>query len=100
MKVFPAHPGKILITDMHTKLTHEADASQSSDRAKFVYLDSNGVEVDSPEEAAERVPVVEVQMIPTDGRGVSVSREEAKQIRVLEFGPSHRPLRSTAMVKG
>jgi hypothetical protein len=93
---FPEHPGQIKIVDLFrgtSKMTPIADVPESR---RFVYL-KNGIETHDPSEATERVPIVEVRMLSLDERGNLVAPEIAYKVRIDEFGPDNRPLRSTIM---
>ena len=72
-------------------------AEDVPERRRFVYLDDQGREVDSPEDAIDRIPIVEVRLTPTDGKGNLVPKDRAQLIRITEFGPERRRLRTTTM---
>jgi hypothetical protein len=95
---FPPHPGTIRTISEYDGSVEMTKADDASDGIKFVYLDKNGIEVDSAEAASERIPIVEVRIISTDGNGNPVPRDKAKLIRLLEYGPGGRLLRSATMV--
>jgi hypothetical protein len=97
---FPPHPGKIKMVDLSTGTAKEVPFEEVSERSRFVYLDKTGAETSDPEKAVDRVPIVLVEMMPTDGKGNLVPRNEAQLIRIYEFGPDRRPLRSTTLVPG
>jgi hypothetical protein len=96
---FPPHPGIIRMVDMYDKSVRELRASEAPERVRFVYIDKDGREVDANQNPVERIPVVEVQMIPLDRNGNIVPKETATTIRRKEFGPDHRPLRSSTLSK-
>ena len=98
MKQFAPHPGTIRKIDDSDGSVRLTKAEDTPDEHRFVLLDKKGVEVDDPEKAAERVPIVEVRMTPTDGKGNFVPKEKAQMIRIKEYGPEGRLLRSTTMV--
>jgi hypothetical protein len=98
MKPFPPHPGTIRMMDEFDHSVELVKAETVPDRHRFVYLNDKGIEVDSAEQAAERIPIVEVRMVPTDGKGNLVPKDKAQMIRITEFGPEGRRLRSTTMV--
>lgn len=91
------HPGEIKMIDEYDDSVEVQRASETPERHRFVYLDGRGIEVESPDESVERIPIVEVRMTPTDGEGNLVPRDRAKLIRIKEFGPEHRLLRTTTM---
>lgn len=95
---FPPHPGTIKMVDLSTGTAKEVPYEQAPERSRFVYLNKDGSEASDPEKAVERVPIVLVEMMPTDGHGHLVPRDEATMIRIQEFGPNRRPLRSTTLV--
>jgi hypothetical protein len=97
MKQFPPHPGTIRTIDEYDGSERISKAEETPERHRFVYLDGKGREVDSAEDAAERIPIVEVRMTPTDGKGNLVPKDRAQLIRIVEFGPEGRRLRSTTM---
>jgi hypothetical protein len=97
MKQFAQHPGTIRMIDESDGSVHVMKAEDAPERRRFVYLDDHGREVDSAEEAFERIPIVEVRMTPTDGKGNLVPKDRAQLIRITEFGPEGRRLRSTTM---
>ena len=92
-----AHPGQIRMVDMFTKEAKEVPASDAPERQRFVYL-KDGVEVSNAGQATERVPIVEVEMYPLDANGNLIAKEHAATIRIREYGPSHRLLRTTTMI--
>ena len=86
--------------DDDTRETRMVKADEVPLRRRFVYLDKTGKELDPADpNAAERIPIVEVRMTPTDGDGHIVPRTQAKLIRIKESGPDNRILRSTTMRK-
>jgi hypothetical protein len=97
MKQFAPHPGTIRMIDESDGSVRTVKADDVPERRRFVYLNKDGVEVDSAEEAVERIPIVEVRMTPTDGKGNLVAKDHAQLIRIKEFGPGNRLLRSTTM---
>jgi hypothetical protein len=97
MKNFATHPGTI-------RIINEADASiqilravEAPERQQFVYFDRVGLEVGTAELATERVPIEEVRMTPTDGKGNLVAKERAVLVRIKEYGAGQRLLRTTTM---
>lgn len=74
-------------------------AEDVPERHRFVYLGNDGGEVDSVDDAVERIPIIEVRMTPTDGEGHLVPKDRARMIRIKEFGPHGRLLRTTTMTK-
>jgi hypothetical protein len=97
MKQFAPHPGTIRMIDESDGSVRIVKAEEAPERRRFVYLDKDGGEIDSAEKAVERIPIIEVRMTPTDGKGNLVPKERAHQIRIKEFGPEGRLLRSTTM---
>jgi len=97
VKQFPPHPGSIKMIDKFANSSRTERAEEVPERHRFVYMDKDGREVDSVEEAVERIPIVEVQMISTDGDGNLVAKDRAQLIRIKELGPERRLLRSTTM---
>lgn len=55
--------------------------------------------VNSPEEADEIVPIVEVRRLTLDAQGDLVPSESAVSVRIEEFGPGGRPVKWTLMVR-
>lgn len=98
MMQFAPHPGTIRMVEESDGSVRIVRAEDVPERRRFVYLDKNGREVDSAEEAVERIPIVEVRMTSTDGRGNLVPKDRAQLIRIKEFGPEGRLLRSTTMI--
>ncbi len=97
MKQFAPHPGTIRMIDEFDGSVRIVKAEDVPERRRFVYLDDHGREVDTAEEAVERIPIVEVRMTPTDGKGNLVPKDRAQLIRIAEFGPEGRRLRTTTM---
>lgn len=95
---FPPHPGKIKMVDLSSGKSWEVPVADVPERQRFVYL-RDDVETSDPDEATERVPIVEIQMLPLDANGNVVPKDKAVTIRIKEIGPDQRPLRSTSMVK-
>lgn len=95
---FPSHPGKIKVVDLSTNISRDVPFEEVPERGRFVYLKS-GLETADPLDATERVPIVEVEMLPLDRNGNIVSKDKATTIRIKEFGPNKRPLRNSTMVK-
>lgn len=85
--------------DMYDKSVRELPASEAPERVRFVYLDKDGREVNANQNPVDRIPVVEVHMIPLDEKGNIVPKERATVIRRKEFGPDHQPLRSSTLTK-
>ena len=86
------------MVNMFTHTVHSVDASEVPDRNKFVYLKGR-VETHDPKEATERIPIVEVRMVPLDRNGSLVSADDAYEVRITEIGPNGRVLRSSLMIK-
>lgn len=100
MSYFMPHPGTIRMIDDDNQSVRIVKADDVPLRRRFVFLDKSGNEVEADDKSAvERIPIVEVQMTPTDGDGHVVPREQARLIRIKEFGPEKRPLRSVTMTK-
>lgn len=97
MTKFAPHPGTIRMIDESDGSVRIVQADETPERHKFVYLDKDGREVSSSGEAVERVPIVEVQMTASDGKGNPVPKDRAQIIRIKEFGPDRRLLRTTTM---
>lgn len=95
---FPEHPGTIVMVDRFYGTAREVPASEVPEPERFVYL-QDGVETDDPAAATERLPIVRVETIPTDGAGHLVPPESAATIRRMEFGPGRRALRSSLLVR-
>jgi hypothetical protein len=93
---FPEHPGQIRIVDLFRGTSKMAPIADVPESRRFVYL-KNGIETHDPSEATERVPIVEVRMLSLNERGNLVAPEIAYKVRIDEFGPDNRPLRSTIM---
>jgi len=92
------HPGMVRMANKYDESVEEIPIAEVPEDKRFVFL-KDDVEVFNAEEATEIVPIVEVRMSPLDDRGNLVSVENAKTIRIQEFGPDGRPLRLTIMVK-
>jgi len=99
MTQFAPHPGTIWMIDESDGSVRSVKADEVPERHRFVYLDKNGKETDSVEHAVERIPIVEVRMTSTDGNGSLVPKDRAQLIRIKEFGPKKRLLRSTTMTQ-
>ena len=97
VKQFAPHPGTIRMIDESDGSVRVVKAEDAPERQQFVYLDKDGREVDSAAEAVDRIPVVEVRLAPTDGKGNLVPKDRAELIRIREFGPAGRLLRNTTM---
>ena len=97
MKQFTLHPGTIRMIDTYDGSVRVVKADETPELHRFVYLDEAGIEVSSASQALERVPIVEVQMTPTDEEGNLVPKDRAQLIRIKEFGAKQRLLRSTTM---
>lgn len=98
MEKMPAHPGQIKMIEEYDGSVRLINVETVPDRQRFVYFDANGMEVDSLDKAASRVPIVEVRMLSTDGQGNLVPKSRAKKLRILEMGPDQKVLRSTVLV--
>lgn len=97
MKQFPPHPGKISMIDESDNSVRTVSSEDVPENHRFVYLDKDGKETSSVEDAAQRIPIVEVRMTPTDGNGKLVPKDHAQLIRIKEYGPEKRLLRTTTM---
>jgi hypothetical protein len=97
MTKFAPHPGTIRMIDESDGSVRIVQADKTPERHRFVYFDKAGIEVDPTEEAVERIPIIEVRMTPTDGKGNLVPKDRAQVVRIKEFGPEKRLLRSTTM---
>jgi hypothetical protein len=86
------------MVDLSTGTAREVPFLEAPERQRFVYL-KDGVETSNVDVATERIPIVEVQMMPLDKLGNIVPKEKAALIRIKEFGPNKRPLRSSTLVK-
>ena len=95
---FPPHPGKIKMVDLSTGSEKDVPYEQAPDHSRFVYLDKNGAETFDLKQAVERIPIVLVEMMPVDDHGNLTQRDKAKMLRIEEFGPERRPLRSTTLL--
>jgi hypothetical protein len=96
MTRFPEHPGTLHVLDVFSQMSTVVPLAEVPESRQFVYL-KEGVETHDPAAATERVPVVEVHLISVDGSGKLVPAGQAATIRIKEFGPDHRPLRSTIL---
>lgn len=96
---FPDHPGIIRMIDMQDKSVRELSASDAPESVRFAYINKEGKEVEASQNPVERVPIVEIHFIPLDSKGNIVPKDRATVIRRKEFGPDHRPLRSSTMTK-
>jgi hypothetical protein len=96
MSRFPDHPGTVRVLDVSGQTSKDTPVAEMPESQRFVYL-KDGVTTYDPDEATERVPVVEVHLIGMDEQGNPVPAEQARTIRKKEFGPGHRPLRSTTL---
>ena len=96
MKPFPDHPGEIKMVDFFHQTSKTVLIEDVPENRRFVYL-KNGVETHDPDESTERVPILEVHMLSLDKTGNLVSPDIANMVRIGEFGPDMRPLRSTSM---
>jgi len=96
--ILTSHPGKIKFVDLFTNTSWDVPVEDIPDRNRFVYL-KNGTETANQDDATERVPIVEVEMLPLDKEGNLVSKDKATTIQIREFGPNRQPLRSSTMVK-
>lgn len=96
---FAPHPGSIRMVEVQTDTSRDVPVDEVPEERQFVYLTKDGVETSDPEEATERVPVVEVRMISVDARGNLVPKESATKLVIYEIGPDDRPLRHTTMIR-
>jgi hypothetical protein len=95
---FAPHPGTIKMVDLSTGTTREVPYQSAPERSRFVYLDKTGAETSNPEQAVERIPIVLVERMPLDAHGNLARGKDVARVRILEFGPDRRPLRSTTLV--
>ena len=95
----PAHPGTITMRDMFKQTEQIVPYESVPKNQQFVYLTKDGIETFNLNEAVERIPIVEVEMLSLDAKGNLVPSETAKTLRIKSFGPDRRPLRSTVMRK-
>jgi hypothetical protein len=98
MTPFPDHPGTIRVVDVFRRTSQDSLVAGFPAAGWFVYL-KDGVETDDPDLATERVPVVEVHVIGVGPKGNLVPTERALTVRVEEFGPGRRPLRTTTVCR-
>lgn len=95
----PAHPGEIRMVDAYDKSIRLVSAAEVPNRQKFVMLDKQGVETSDPQLAVQYLPIVMARVLRLDAKGDLVPADRATQIRILEYGPDDRLLRSTLMLK-
>jgi hypothetical protein len=93
---FPEHPGTLRVLNFFHNSSTVTPVDEFPESKRFVYL-KDGVETDDQAEATERVPIVEMHLISLDATGKLVPSDQAATIRIKEFGPDHRPLRSTTL---
>lgn len=96
MPQFLPHPGKIKVVEFFSKTTEMKSPDEFPESGQFVYL-KNGVETYDPNEATERIPIVEVHVLPLNDQGNLVDPKDATSMIIKQFGPEQRPLRSTTM---
>lgn len=95
---FAPHPGSIRMVEVQADTSRDVPIDEVPEDRRFVYL-KDGVETYNPDEATERVPIVEVRMVSVDQRGNLVPKDQAARLVVYEIGPDNRPLRHTTMVR-
>ncbi len=82
---FKPHPGTITIKNLYdgkeTKLS--VDAVPPSDQ--FVYF-KNGAQVEGPEDADNREPIIRQEVLPISKKGVKTSFDTAATLRIQEYG--------------
>ncbi|MCE7875304.1 hypothetical protein DYH09_33750 [bacterium CPR1] len=76
----------------------EVSVSELPAEQQAVYR-KGGKAVDPCEDADEVVPIVRVLMIPRDASGQVVTKEEASEIVIQEFGEGRHPLRETILLR-
>jgi hypothetical protein len=96
MTRFPDHPGTVLVEDLFRKTSQVTPVAEIPESRRFLYL-KNGVATHDPAEATERVPIVEVHVLSVDANGNLAPAEQAHTVRIKEFGPGRRPLRSMTL---
>lgn len=89
------HPGKIVIKNLGDNSTRELDAFGVPISGKFVFF-KDGKEVPYPAQFDEVIPIVEVELIPSDKDGKSVSPGGALNFQTKEYGEGHKLLRSSS----
>ena len=99
MAELSAHPGTIQMIDVHDQSSRLVPAATVPTRQQFVMLDKDGVETQDPKLATARVPIVLVRVLHLDAQGALVPPARAVQMRIMEYGPDGRLLRSTTMIK-
>lgn len=91
------HPGTIKMTNVFENTTKEKSIKDIPETKWFAYL-KDGTETLDKEQATEIVPIVEVRMLSLDEKGNLVSTKEASTVKIKEYGPDERFLRSTTMI--
>ena len=95
----PAHPGTITITNVAEKTTRTMPYDSVPPRQRFVMLDAAGAETSDPAQAKETIPIVAVRVVMLDERGELATGDAVKVMRILEYGPGERVLRSNSMTR-
>lgn len=99
MTTKPAHPGTIKMIDVYDKSVREVPFQSVPPREQFVMLDKDGIETNDPKLAVEHIPIVQVRVLKLDAKGELAPADRAVQMRILQYGPDERLLRSTTMTK-
>ncbi len=89
------HPGKIIIKNLGDKSTRELGSGDVPISGKFVFY-KDGKEVLYPGEFDEAVPIVEVELIPTDQDGNIILPQSVSAFQTKEYGEGHKLLRSSS----
>jgi hypothetical protein len=95
----PAHPGTITITNVAERTTETVPYDSVPPRQRFVMLNAAGTETEDPAQAKETIPIVAVRVVMLDGLGELATGDAVKVMRILEYGPGERLLRSTTMTR-
>jgi hypothetical protein len=93
------HPPTIKMIDVAENSTREVRREDVPPKQQLVMLDRDGVETDDPSLAVERIPILQVRVLKLDAEGKLASSDNAVEMRILEYGPDDRLLRSTTMRK-
>ena len=94
-----AHPGTIKMIDVYDRSTREVPFESVPPRQQFVMLDKDGIETHDAGLAVERIPIVQVRVLRLDATGALAPAHRTVEMRILEYGPDERLLRSTTMTK-
>ena len=89
---FPPHPGTIRVLESPVGAVSEVQVDSVPEAQRFVYFKA-GEETFDPEDADERVPILEVCLCPVDAEGRPVDRPSAARVILEERGPEGRLLR-------